>query len=119
MIADLELRPNEVVSRSIRANRSQGNRAVGGKVHVTNQRVVFVPHAIDKNTGGQSWEVLPQEITAVDVAPRGKNIFNGSIRRRLRITTQSSTEHFVIGNADEVAAEIALLLRPSPGSSTS
>jgi hypothetical protein len=110
MIAELDLRPGEVVTRTVGANRSQGRRAVGGKVHVTNQRVAFVPHGFDKSLGGELWEVPLGQVVSIDVGPRGKNWFDGSIRRRLRIITSTSTEYFVVNRVAAVASELSVLV---------
>ncbi|HEX2807453.1 MAG TPA: hypothetical protein VHN80_14910 [Kineosporiaceae bacterium] len=103
---DLSLHPGETVIESWRANRSQGQRAVGGRLHLTTQRLLFVPHVVDSVTGGHRWEVLLSGVSAVDVAPRGWHPFDGSLRRRLRISAEPVVEHFVVPKVDEVAQHI-------------
>src|SRR5205823_1300502 len=61
------LGPNEVAVWSGPANRTQGWRAVGGKLFVTDQRVVFIPHSFDRKTGGSGWSCSGPEIQAIGV----------------------------------------------------
>ncbi len=47
-----ELSPNERELETYRANRTQGSRAVGGHLLLTDQRLLFYPHKVDSATGG-------------------------------------------------------------------
>ncbi len=98
--------PGERMLESIRANRTQGGRAVGGHLYLTDQRLVFLPHRVDAATGGQTFEVSLSEVSMTDVAPRGSNLFDGSMRGRLRVTTADGTEHFVASGVGQVASRI-------------
>jgi hypothetical protein len=102
----ISMLPGETLLESIRANRTQGGRAVGGHLYLTDRRLVFLPHRIDAATGGDQWEVSLSAVSLADVAPRGSNFFDGSMRRRLRLTTADSTENFVVSNVGEVASRI-------------
>ena len=104
--SDVSLHPGESMIHSWRANRSQGQRAVGGHLHLTSQRLLFVPHVLDSATGGHRWEAQLSGVSAVEVAPRGWHPFDGSIRRRLRIGTGPAAEHFVVPKVDDVAQRI-------------
>jgi hypothetical protein len=89
-----------------RSNRSQGNRAVGGHLLLTDQRVLFYPHKLDSSTGGRNWECDLASITSVGLSERGRNPFNGSMRRRLKIDSDGATEFFVVNKAESIAAAI-------------
>jgi hypothetical protein len=104
--SDISLHPGETVIESCRANRSQGQRAVGGRLHLTTHRLLFVPHVVDSATGGHRWETDLTAISTVDVAARGWHPFDGSLRRRLRIATGPGIEHFVVPKVDDVVRHI-------------
>jgi hypothetical protein len=101
-----QMAAGETLLESFRVNRTQGNRAVGGHLHLTNRRLVFLPHWLDASTGGQEWGVALADVSSADVAPRGRGLFDGSMRARLRVTTARGVEHFVVSRVSEVAARI-------------
>jgi hypothetical protein len=96
----------ETLLDSLRANRTQGARAVGGRLYLTDHRLVFLPHRFDAGTGGEQWNVLLSAVSLVDVAPRGSSLFDGSLRLRLRVTTMDGVEHFVVSKVEAVVARI-------------
>jgi hypothetical protein len=96
----------ETLLDSFRVNRTQGNRAVGGHLYLTSRRLVFLPHWLDASTGGHEWSVALADVSSADVAPRGRGLFDGSMRARLRVTATGGVEHFVVSRVSEVAARI-------------
>jgi hypothetical protein len=100
------LRPNEHVINTFRANRSQGWRAVGGHVLITSERVIFYPHKVDEVTGAGMWTSELDQISNASVAPRGRNPFNGSLRQRLMVVGANGTELFVLRSPNEVVDAI-------------
>ena len=100
------LRPDETEIETHRANRSQGSRAVGGHLLLTDQRLVFYAHKFDSSTGGQDWECALTSISDVDVAPRGWHPFNGEMRRRLRVDYDGTIERFVVNHVQRIVAAI-------------
>ena len=92
------LRPNERELATYPANRSQGFRALGGHLLLTDQRVVFYPHAVDSATGGKGWECELASISGVRMSARGLNPFNGSLLPRLQIDGDGTTAYFVVRN---------------------
>jgi hypothetical protein len=100
------LKPGEREIETYRANRSQGSRAVGGHLLLTNQRVVFYPHKLDALTGGKSWECDLVSIASVGVAEQDYKPFDGSMRRRLRIQCADTAEHFVVSKVEAIVAAI-------------
>jgi hypothetical protein len=104
-----ELKAGERKIASYRANRVQGNRAVGGALLLTDERVAFYPHWFDRTTGGRPWEVPLDAVSQVGVAPRGSDPAGrnqGSARRRLRITCGDIAESFVVNKVEEIASAI-------------
>lgn len=107
-VRPIPLLVNESVIEEFVANYSQSSfRAVGGKLIVTNRRVVFTPHHLDAATAGRTVSIPLVEIAAVGVQERGGNVLSGSLRKRLRIETHSgSTKLFVVNGRRHVIAVI-------------
>ena len=97
---------NEAEIKTIRANRTQGSRAVGGHLMLTNHRLVFYPHKFDDATVGDSWECALGSIKSAGIADRSWNPFNGSLRRRLEIDPGGPHQFFVVSRVEEIVAEI-------------
>ena len=108
-----DLHPDEKFVSSYPANRTQGKRAVGGGLHLTTQRILFCPKAIDVRLGGHPWECPLTEISAIGVQP-GRfsllELFSGVRVERLRVDLGERVEYFVIKNPEERAAELNALL---------
>jgi hypothetical protein len=60
------LRPGETVLRDSRANLQRGIESVGGRLHLTNQRLIFESHRINVQRGAT--EIPLGEVTGVDRA---------------------------------------------------
>src|SRR5262245_59639494 len=99
-------RPNEHELATYPANRSQGFRAVGGHLLLTDQRVVFYPHGLDSATGGKGWECELASVSIVCMTARGFNPFNGSLRPRLQIDANGVSEYFVVNKGFAIVDEI-------------
>lgn len=105
----MELQPGEIETFSKRANYSAGKRAVGGKLHVTDRRVVFEAHGFDKALGGKSMEVPLSDVTAVSVEPKGsfiKNMTSGGARARLRVDAGDTAHLFVVSGVQDVVQQL-------------
>ena len=86
------------------ANREQaGWRAVGGRLFLTEGRLLFQPNRLDALLGGKYWECDLSGIASLGkLSPDGKP-FSGGIRTRLRIALQDgSVEKFVVNSVDKV-----------------
>jgi hypothetical protein len=102
-LAKVESLENETEVFSCLANRTQSsNRAVGGKLIVTNRRILFLPHLLDASLGGQTMTVSLGEINGVGIEPAGGDTFGGGLRDRLRVDSQASIELFVVNKLQEV-----------------
>lgn len=95
----------ETVGATIAANRTQGVRAVGGHIFVTNLNLRFMANRFDRLTGGEDLIIPRSEVTAVDVAERSLEggPFSGGLRRRVHVVTHTGGELFVINRAEHVA----------------
>jgi hypothetical protein len=109
-VAGLVLHPGEQVLETFRANRSQGWRAVGGRLVLTDRRLVFVPHAVERATGGKVWEQPLTSMTTVSLAARGWGPLDGSLRRRVMVASGDERSYFVVGKASDVIAKVQAAL---------
>ncbi len=80
------LREGERVIRSGAANHRRGFEAVGGRLVLTNQRLLFAPHALNIQTGN-AWFDL---IGARDIR------ISGLFRNRLTIRFPHGEERFIV-----------------------
>ena len=105
----LELRESEALIFRRRANRTVGRRARGGRLYLTDQRLVFEPSLLERLLSRKGfWEASLANVATVDVAPPGGGRFDGSAIRRLRIRqTDGLEELFVVVRPASVASEIA------------
>ena len=69
----LELRDNESIIKKKSANHLVGNQFVGGKLYLTNQRIVFKSHRLNVNN-----HQIYFELTEIQGAVKSK-LFNGMI----------------------------------------
>lgn len=104
----------EVVIQSFPANHTQGKRAVGGKLILTNRRLAFVPHRMELNMGGKMWELVLSDFSTAGIdKPRWKisEIFSGAWRTRMAIHAQvGEVQYFVVGSAIKVSQELSMAI---------
>ncbi len=106
-LAKIDSNDREEVIHSFLANRTQSsNRAVGGKLFVTNQRCLFCPHLLDYFTGGETIEVELSQITEVGIKRAGGDTLGGGLRDRLKIVHGQKEELFVVNNLSDVVSII-------------
>lgn len=118
---DLATREEETIRHSETCNRTQNRRrAVGGRLWVTERRLVFRPHAFDDSLAGRAREVPLDDIETVDTFAAYRDparilrhpldaLFGGGLRTRLRVeTADGETDLFVVSDpaatGDEVRA---------------
>ena len=105
LFASKPTREGESVLWSVRANRQQGSRrAVGGRFHLTTERLVFTPHLLDAALGGRPWVAERSEIVRISKEPRdASKLLGGGLRGRLRIEIQEEPpKFFVVNELNEV-----------------
>ena len=89
-LASQEALSGETEVWSCLANRTQNSwRAVGGKLFLTNQRMMFCPHHFDHFFGGQKWVVSLEDIEGFGEEPPNLEPFSGGLRTRLKISLHS------------------------------
>ncbi|MFF0544723.1 hypothetical protein ACWEVD_12350 [Nocardia thailandica] len=99
----------KVVWRQL-ANRTQGKRAVGGRLYLTSRRLLFTPNRLDAATGGRRWEVPLEQVRGLGRENPDGGLFSGGLRTRLRVDTDTGAELFVVGEVDEVIAVLQAAL---------
>jgi len=109
-VPDTPLEDGETERTSLLANHSRGGIAVGGKLVITNRRLVFRPGRVDRKLGAKVWSVPLAHITEIGKRKRTWNPFDGGLRTRLRIVTHDGAEHlFVVNGLDDVIATLQQL----------
>lgn len=78
----------------------------GGRLIVTNRRVLFQPNRFDKLTGKTRWDCPLSSVTEFEVVDRDPTVLAGGLRKRLRIQTQDDHEIFILNHLDERIAEL-------------
>lgn len=93
----------------IKANYSQSEgQAVGGKLALEKESLVFEPHNLDELTGGEGIEIAYEDIREVGKKGRFEEgmkdtLYGGGMRKRLRIETESGDKFwFVVSNLGDV-----------------
>lgn len=80
----------EIVQSTFAANMAQESRVVGGRLFVSNKRLIFEPHRLDRWTGGEAWSSNLDDIAEVQIEGRSGSLDSKGIptalRRRLRIS---------------------------------
>lgn len=101
------LDPGEAVKWTVLANHTVGSRAVGGRLHVTDRRLSFMPTAVEMRMGGRPWSLALTDVRSVGREPKSRtNLTGGSLRDRLRIETETGPELFVVNRLDDVIARL-------------
>ncbi|MFI5716796.1 hypothetical protein [Nocardia sp. NPDC051750] len=98
-----KLTASETITWKRLANRTQSaHRAVGGRLYLTGERILFEPSHFDALTGGRSCHIALSDVAAVGTEAPSGNKFDGGMRTRLRIDLRDrSTELFVINRVND------------------
>lgn len=112
-VPDPTLDPGETILEFFSANRTQGKRAVGGRLFLTDGHLRFVASRFDRALGGRDWKVGRDEVTSVSVADRSiaGGPFTGGVRRRLAVEADGQVNFFVVNGVDELAAQVSAWAR--------
>jgi hypothetical protein len=94
----------------VRANYTQGKRAVGGKLFGTTQRLLFVPNRMDRRLGGRIVTIPRDEISSVTKADATwaiTEIFSGAHVPRMSVLLRDGTQYmFVVNSIDANIATV-------------
>jgi hypothetical protein len=100
-----EARPGESVLLSVNGSRQQGGwRGVGGRLHLTTERLIFTPHLIEAALRGRTWAAEQSDIVRIAVEPIDLGQpFAGGFRERLRVELRGQPpEFFAVNRLDDV-----------------
>ncbi len=81
----------------------------GGRLFVTDRRVLFQPNRIDVGLGRKVWECPLEGVTAVETVGRDAQLFAGGPRKRLGIKTADGEEVFVVDRLQRKEEELLRL----------
>lgn len=99
-----ELEPEEKIRYEARANRFQQKiRSVGGRLYLTDRRLIFAPSRFETRVGGKAWSARLQDLE--------RAFADGSIRTVRVVTSGGQDQRFVVGQKDETAATIDAAIR--------
>ena len=116
-VAKPNLRDAESVVWTSTANRLQGKqRYVGGRLSLTQDRLLFVPNRFDALTGGSRWSAAKTDVSDVVEAAREQGVpltpaKAGASRRRMHVVlADGSDEYFVVNRVTEKVDQLRRLV---------
>lgn len=110
------LSPGEHLVDTWAANHTQhAQRAVGGRLCLTSQRLIFEPNAFDAALAGQPWQaplgaITHAGVTSVDLT----QFFGGGLRRRLQVVFTDGTQSLFVVNGAAAKAAAIMAARSAP-----
>lgn len=110
-LAEPELDAGEEIQWQASAGRSL-NRWItsGGRLTVTNKRVLFQPNRFDTATGKTPWECPLASVLGFEAVDRDLSVPAGGTRRRLGIETANGVEIFVVSGLEDKLLDLRELL---------
>ena len=100
-----QLRSGERCELTLVGSRTVDMAAASGILCLTDQRLLFVPRGLNFR-GRSPWFIDRGSISAIEIARRTWQPYNGGLRRRLLIRcTDGSEQFFVLNHVDAVAAD--------------
>lgn len=110
-LAKPKLEADEVIRWQSSAGRSI-NRWItsGGRLTVTNRRVLFQPNRFDVATGKTAWECPLESVEGFEAVDRDLTVPAGGTRKRLGIQTPAGFEVFVVNGLEDKLPELRELL---------
>jgi hypothetical protein len=103
--------PDEDVLYEAVANTFVGRRSVGGKVTVTEKRLLFTPNRLDGATGARRIDITRSEIGRVWLEePGGTAVrergLGAAVRRQVGVEHNGAQVFFTLGNPDALAKSL-------------
>ena len=111
-----ELLESEEIILAYPANMTQKDwRAVGGKLFITNQRIIFTTNVIDDKLGGKSFSRAREDVDYIFIKERKlsfSELFSGGLINRLGLKLKDNSEvFFVVNELDETINSIKTELK--------
>lgn len=82
----------------------------GGRLLVTDRRILFQPNRLDSATGKKPWECPLSAVTGIEPVNRDPTVLAGGLRKRLGIKTTRGNEAFVVNRLQEKLVELKELI---------
>lgn len=113
-LAQPKLEADETIRWQSSAGRSL-NRWItsGGKLAVTNRRVLFQPNRFDAITGKELWECPLASVMGFEAVDRNLTVLAGGMRARLGVQTSDGVEVFVVNDLEKKVMELREILPQS------
>lgn len=94
------------------ANGFQGVRVVGGRLHVSDRRIIFLPNRLDSVTWGKEWEIPRSDVIDVEVLKPGPRAvkqrgFGAAFRRQVAIKFIGGAYVITVRDADALLEKLA------------
>lgn len=104
-ITSFDLEPGEEEVASYSANYRRGDdRPWGGRLYVTSDRLVFLPHFIDRFLGGHPVEI---DLTAIAAVDRESSPGTTSVAKQIRVVRETGEDaFFVVSKPDDTIERI-------------
>lgn len=85
-----------------RANHVQATRAVGGSLHLTNQRLLFEPHRFERMLKASPWSCDLTRVALVETRQRSmREALAGGLTKRLEVALlEGGSELFVVPSTE-------------------
>ena len=101
------LQDGESIIWDAMASRTQGSRAVGGRLYLTTRRFCFTATRLEHVVRGEDWETSRDAVTWIGLEPPSLDAgpFSGGARTRLRLdVADRDVELFVVNGLGETPA---------------
>ena len=110
-IPDAKMVEGETVDFASLANAFQGRRAVGGRLTVTNKRIIFVPNRLDALLGGKDLALNRSEVIHVGIQPPGKDGarkrgLNAMMNEQVKIESDKMSLAFVVADSGSLVDKL-------------
>jgi hypothetical protein len=110
-LAEPKLEAGEAIQWQASAGRSLNRWTTsGGRLTVTNKRVLFQPNRFDTATGKTPWECPLTSVSGFEAVGRDLTVPAGGTRLRLGIQTSTGVEIFVVNGLEDKLLELRKLL---------
>lgn len=114
-MASYRLSEGESLEAKYPANHFHRNRRpYGGRLYITDRRVIFLPHRLDRVLGGSETVLSFEQIEHVRVeSPADRSDPESAVPERLQIDTVSAETHlFVVSDLESAYVRIANAVDP-------
>jgi hypothetical protein len=115
-VREPRIEDGETVTHRWAANHSRGRWAIGGRLFLTDRRLIFVPTILDRLMGQRDWACTLAEIRECGPPERTlKNPMSVGIRRRLALRLRDGRDaYFVVDRLEEKVVTLGFAREQAP-----